>query len=545
MSWSRLHRQNSVCEQALEAFKSIHGQFVFGAFAEFIDNAQEAGATKIEISLDEENEILCFSDDGMSIDRASIVRMISLGSSNKEILHHIEDCHMKISNNYGIGFKSGMSRIGQDALILFKSFECSCRPTETKDDNAKLMCFHGHCGGTKQSLRGLAFYSRSLNTQRDGFTTPLIFWRSDGNPLTESSSSLTSTSEILTINENDDNVRAILNDTVCKYPSKFTFKKIQNQFAKITSEYGTRILITGLLKAEDDKQAFGVEDDDICILEGKDKKKFQREDRNKGSFLGDVEIDWSLRAYCELLYRECEMSIYIQSVKISPCNLETRFLEDSIAKYSIEEERLMHDDKSMERKIFRTAVEFTVGFCPMAFNRQLCGLFFYFRKQIGHPIEGVQGKKSCRLILSFDKMASKILQACPDLTSGMLGVVVVDSPLLKPYHGKQRFDETVTKKIEDALNVKIDNCLSEFRRQFMPFSTEYKNRKARLRIGVGTVCWHDRFWKSKEKQRNKKLGRHWPGLILDADDLEHVRKVDAQFPSILEFFLCPHHFEDA
>ncbi|CAH8853421.1 unnamed protein product [Trichobilharzia szidati] len=92
-------------------------EFLFGAIAELIDNARDAGATELDIYTIKDssvrgNFLLCFADNGCGMTTDEVKNVIIFGKSLKKC----EDS--AAIGMYGNGLKSGSMRIGKD-LILF------------------------------------------------------------------------------------------------------------------------------------------------------------------------------------------------------------------------------------------------------------------------------------------------------------------------------------------------------------------------------------------------------------------------------------------
>ncbi|KAI0240520.1 MORC family CW-type zinc finger protein 3 [Lamellibrachia satsuma] len=91
--------------------------WVFSAFAELIDNANDAKATELRIEYKTINEtpLLEFHDDGKGMNTDELYNMLSLGYSHPALQG---DQSIGV---YGNGFKSGSMRLGRDAMVFTKS----------------------------------------------------------------------------------------------------------------------------------------------------------------------------------------------------------------------------------------------------------------------------------------------------------------------------------------------------------------------------------------------------------------------------------------
>ncbi|KAJ1483046.1 hypothetical protein T484DRAFT_1801726 [Baffinella frigidus] len=101
-----------------------HENFLLGAFAELIDNASEALATTLKIDIDhEQTGALFFLDNGIGMDRGTI----------RTLLTELNNTTKVGGTNYGVGFKTGAFNLGEEILVLSKTYECGPRCTYRKD----------------------------------------------------------------------------------------------------------------------------------------------------------------------------------------------------------------------------------------------------------------------------------------------------------------------------------------------------------------------------------------------------------------------------
>ncbi|XP_013370488.1 PREDICTED: MORC family CW-type zinc finger protein 1 isoform X2 [Chinchilla lanigera] len=100
---------------------TTHG-FLFGALAELLDNARDAGAGRLDVfSVDNEKLqggfMLCFLDDGCGMSPEEASDIINFGTHRK----HLPT--LKFIGQYGNGLKSGSMRIGKDFILFTKKEE--------------------------------------------------------------------------------------------------------------------------------------------------------------------------------------------------------------------------------------------------------------------------------------------------------------------------------------------------------------------------------------------------------------------------------------
>ncbi|XP_031215965.1 MORC family CW-type zinc finger protein 1 [Mastomys coucha] len=96
--------------------------FLFGALAELLDNARDAGALRLDV-FSVANEtlqggfMLCFLDDGCGMSPDEALDIIYFGTSKKQL------STLKFIGQYGNGLKSGSMRIGRDCILFTKKDE--------------------------------------------------------------------------------------------------------------------------------------------------------------------------------------------------------------------------------------------------------------------------------------------------------------------------------------------------------------------------------------------------------------------------------------
>jgi hypothetical protein len=152
---------------------------VFGALAELIDNALEAGARTLTIELLDEpsrgDPRLVLTDDGIGLDRPALIRLMNVGARDDET--------QKGQNNYGIGFKSGCMRIGHAVVVFTKAWDCNHHVGGS--DPVRHECTRS-CDGPKRLVRGISMLSQKLAVLDGVMTIPTILWLPNGQPITAS-----------------------------------------------------------------------------------------------------------------------------------------------------------------------------------------------------------------------------------------------------------------------------------------------------------------------------------------------------------------------
>ncbi|KAK3796491.1 hypothetical protein RRG08_038417 [Elysia crispata] len=97
--------------------------WIFGAFAELIDNAYDPDVNASKLWIDKldygKTPCLRFLDNGAGMDKNKLHKMLSFGYCDKRTVKPTES-HKPIGH-YGNGFKSGSMRIGKDALVFTRT----------------------------------------------------------------------------------------------------------------------------------------------------------------------------------------------------------------------------------------------------------------------------------------------------------------------------------------------------------------------------------------------------------------------------------------
>jgi len=103
----------------LSTYEQQH-PWAFGAFAELIQNSDDAGSNQLNITYSHADkglpEMLMLSDDGTGMTAAKMNLCLQIGSSEYE---RADD--NTISGQYGVGFKQGVLRLGHTALVISRS----------------------------------------------------------------------------------------------------------------------------------------------------------------------------------------------------------------------------------------------------------------------------------------------------------------------------------------------------------------------------------------------------------------------------------------
>ncbi|XP_035686349.1 MORC family CW-type zinc finger protein 3-like [Branchiostoma floridae] len=353
-------RQSKTSPGFLHSNSTSH-TWPFSAIAELIDNAYDPDVAARQLFIDMEKigetQCLTFTDNGAGMTPDKLHKMLSFGFCEKvEINGH------KPVGHYGNGFKSGSMRLGKDAMVFTK--------------NGKFMIV----GFLSQT------YLKSI--QAETVIVPIVPF---------------DTAEIMvkTI-DSDPSLEAITKYSIFK--SK---QELMEQFEKIPRK-GTRIIIYNIRRTSDGRPEFDFSDDkDIRIpddvIDEQAGKKFRRQDRRQDY---SPECDYSLRAYCSILYLNPKMQIMLRGQKVKTFK---------IAKSLNNTEKDVYKPQWLPRP-----VKITFGFSP---QKHHYGIMMYHRN---------------RLIKGYERVGPQLKAGRQGL--GVIGVIQCD--FLQPTHNKQDFDYT-------------------------------------------------------------------------------------------------------
>ncbi|XP_069745060.1 MORC family CW-type zinc finger protein 3-like isoform X3 [Narcine bancroftii] len=333
----------------------------FSAVAELIDNAYDPDVNArqlwIEKATIKERICLIFTDNGQGMNKDKLYKMLSFGFSDKTILNG----HAPVGL-YGNGFKSGSMRLGKDAIVFTKQGETS----------------------------SVGFLSQTYlqAVKAENVLVPIISYNQNKKLLTENMNL---------------SLQAILS-----YSLFNSENELLKELEAIPGRKGTRIIIWNTRETKDGKPEFDFESDkydiripDDILNEGTEKKKYKRQDRVDQYA---SESDYSLRAYCSILYLKPRMQIILRGRKV-----KTQLISKNLA-------QIEHDTY---KPLFFENIKITFGFNWR--NKEHYGIMMYHRN---------------RLIKAYEKVGCQL--GANDLGMGVIGVI--ECNFLKPTHNKQDFD---------------------------------------------------------------------------------------------------------
>ncbi|XP_034846805.1 MORC family CW-type zinc finger protein 1 [Mirounga leonina] len=463
--------------------------FIFGALAELLDNARDAGAARLDVfSVDNEKLqggfMLCFLDDGCGMSPEEASDIIYFGTSKKR------SSTLKFIGQYGNGLKSGSMRIGKDFILFTK----------------------------KEETMTCVFFSQTF-CEREGLTevvVPIPSW------LTRTRKSVT----------DDPQKFSTELSIIFKYSPFRNEAELMQQFDVIYGKCGTLLVVYNLK----------------LLLSGEPELdvKTDKEDILMAGALEDFPERWSFRAYTSVLYFEPWMRIFIQAKRVKTKHLcyclyrprkylyvtssfkgafknEVKKAEEAvkIAELVLKEAQVTvnRPDKtslSSAKDVLQKALEDAEAKHKILKEKQrelkkartLCLIFgvnIENRSQAGMFIYS-----NNRLIKMHEKVGPQ-LKLKSLLGAGVVGIVNIPLEIMEPSHNKQEF-----------LNVQEYNQLLRVMGQYLVQyckDTGISNRNLTL------------FWNEFGYQNDKDMER-------SLDSVQYQRRQAMAIPFIIQCDLC-------
>uniref|UniRef100_A0A8B9SE61 MORC family CW-type zinc finger 3 n=1 Tax=Apteryx owenii TaxID=8824 RepID=A0A8B9SE61_APTOW len=367
----------ALCPKFLHTNSTSH-TWPFSAVAELIDNAYDPDVSAKQIWIDKTvingNICLTFTDNGNGMNSEKLHKMLSFGFSEKSVMNGRVPVGL-----YGNGFKSGSMRLGKDAIVFTKN-------------------------GETMSV-GLLSQTFLEVTKAEHVMVPII-----SDPA-----------------ESKNSLKAILTHSLFS-----TEEKLLAELDAIMGKKGTRIIIWNLRRDKNEKTEFDFDKDkyDIRIPEDLDetgKRGYKKQER-----MDQVvpESDYSLRAYCSILYLKPRMQIILRGQKV-----KTQLVSKSLAFI----ERDIYRPKFLNAK----TVRITFGFnCR---NKDHYGIMMYHKN---------------RLIKAYERVGCQL--KANNMGVGVVGII--ECNFLKPTHNKQDFDYTNEYRLTiAALGEKLNDYWNEMK----------------------------------------------------------------------------------
>ncbi|XP_064331854.1 MORC family CW-type zinc finger protein 3 isoform X1 [Camelus dromedarius] len=378
-------RLSALCPKFLHTNSTSH-TWPFSAVAELIDNAYDPDVNAKQIWIDKTviNDHICltFTDNGNGMTSDKLHKMLSFGFSDKVTMNG----HVPVGL-YGNGFKSGSMRLGKDAIVFTKN-------------------------GESMSVGFLSqTYLEVIKAEH--VVVPIVAFNKNR--------------QIINSTESKASLAAILEHSLFS-----TEQKLLAELDAIIGKKGTRIIIWNL-RSYKSATEFDFDKDkyDIRIPEDLDetagKKGYKKQER-----MDQIapESDYSLRAYCSILYLKPRMQIILRGQKV-----KTQLVSKSLAYI----ERDIYRPKFLTNK----TVRITFGFnCR---NKDHYGIMMYHRN---------------RLIKAYEKVGCQL--RANNMGVGVVGII--DCYFLKPTHNKQDFDYTNEYRLTiTALGDKLNDYWNEMK----------------------------------------------------------------------------------
>nr|XP_020030303.1 MORC family CW-type zinc finger protein 3 isoform X2 [Castor canadensis] len=377
-------RLSALCPKFLHTNSTSH-TWPFSAVAELIDNAYDPDVNAKQIWIDKTviNDRICltFTDNGNGMTADKLHKMLSFGFSDKVTMNG----HVPVGL-YGNGFKSGSMRLGKDAIVFTKN-------------------------GESMSVGFLSqTYLEVIKAEH--VIVPIVAFNKHR--------------QMINLAESKASLAAVLEHSLFS-----TEQKLLAELDAIMGKKGTRIIIWNL-RSYKNATEFDFEKDkyDIRIPEDLDetagKKGYKKQER-----MDQIapESDYSLRAYCSILYLKPRMQIILRGQKV-----KTQLVSKSLA--------------YIERDVYRPkflpkTVRITFGFnCR---NKDHYGIMMYHRN---------------RLIKAYEKVGCQL--RANNMGVGVVGII--ECNFLKPTHNKQDFDYTNEYRLTiTALGEKLNDYWNEMK----------------------------------------------------------------------------------
>ncbi|KAM4681716.1 MORC family CW-type zinc finger protein 3 isoform 1-T1 [Amazona ochrocephala] len=378
-------RLSALCPKFLHTNSTSH-TWPFSAIAELIDNAYDPDVSAKQIWIDKTviNDTICltFTDNGNGMNSEKLHKMLSFGFSEKSVMNGRVPVGL-----YGNGFKSGSMRLGKDAIVFTKN-------------------------GETMSV-GLLSQTFLEVTKAEHVMVPMVTFNNHR--------------QISDPAESKNSLKAILTHSLFS-----TEEKLLAELDAIIGKKGTRIIIWNLRRDKNEKTEFDFDKDkyDIRIPEDLDetgKRGYKKQER-----LDQIvpESDYSLRAYCSILYLKPTMQIILRGQKV-----KTQLVSKSLAFI----ERDIYRPKFLNAK----TVRITFGFnCR---NKDHYGIMMYHKN---------------RLIKAYERVGCQL--KANNMGVGVVGII--ECNFLKPTHNKQDFDYTNEYRLTiAALGEKLNDYWNEMK----------------------------------------------------------------------------------
>ncbi|XP_011732431.2 MORC family CW-type zinc finger protein 1 isoform X6 [Macaca nemestrina] len=349
--------------------------FLFGALAELLDNARDAGAERLDVfSVDNENLqggfMLCFLDDGCGMSPEEASDIIYFGRSKKRL------STLKFIGQYGNGLKSGSMRIGKD-FILF-----------TKKEETMTCVFFSQTFCEEESLSEVV--------------VPMPSW-------------LIRTRESVT---DDPQKFAMELSIIYKYSPFKTEAELMQQFDVIYGKCGTLLVIYNLKLLLNGEPELDVKTDkeDILMAGALEEKYLYVTSSFKGAFKNEVKKAEEAVKIAEFILKEAQ-------IKVNQCDRTSLSSAKDVLQRALEDVEAKQKNLKEKQRELKKARTLSLFYGVNVENRSQAGMFIYSNN---------------RLIKMHEKVGSQ-LKLKSLLGAGVVGIVNIPLEVMEPSHNKQEF----------------------------------------------------------------------------------------------------------
>lgn len=327
----------------LRTLSQTHAGWIFGAIAELIDNSRDASASRLDISIQSmfskkaggKVPVLCVFDNGHGMTYHQMMKMVLFGHDRPN--EHRQDQ----IGRFGIGFKTGAMKLGKDALVL----------TQTS------------------TSRSMSFLSQSFNESKTNLEIPVVAYCKKGqymefdlNVQSEAAAeyNLNAIKDYSPFNE------YVIGEKVCLFGEEGTGTQI---FIWNLDRWGKEYTLQWNSEKTDENPV-GHDNRDILI-------RSKRVRSRPGQTSSNVPLDYSLKAYLEVIFLNPQMKVTVQGSPVITC-----YLENSLHKKSL-----------ISDEIMGRTIHLTLGRSDVEWGRVNCGVFLYWHGRLIESYKRVGGQK--------------------------------------------------------------------------------------------------------------------------------------------------------
>ncbi|XP_030795513.1 MORC family CW-type zinc finger protein 4 isoform X3 [Rhinopithecus roxellana] len=372
-------RLSTMSPRYLQSNSSSHTR-PFSAIAELLDNAVDPDVSARTVFIDVEEvknkSCLTFTDDGCGMTPHKLHRMLSFGFTDKVIKK--SQCPIGV---FGNGFKSGSMRLGKDALVFTKN------------------------GGTLTV--GLLSQTYLECVQAQAVIVPIVPFNQQNKKMIITEDSLPSLEAILnySIFNSENDLLAQFDAIPGKKGTRVLIWNIRSAFFVLWSQFLLDWYLSVFPRNKNGKSELDFDTDQYDILVS----DFDTEEKMTGGVTSELpETEYSLRAFCGILYMKPRMKIFLRQKKVT-----TQMIAKSLANVEYDTYKPTFTNKQ---------VRITFGFSCK--NSNQFGIMMYHNN---------------RLIKSFEKVGCQVK---PTRGEGVGVIGVIECNFLKPAYNKQDFEYT-------------------------------------------------------------------------------------------------------